>query len=194
MKVNLLIIHGAGPRSYGMMTEKWVPFLKKALGNDFQVFCPPMPNPQFPQYSGWRDTIKETVSQIKGPLILVGHSLGGTILWKYLTEEAIPNQILGLYLIASPYFSFDQGWNFQDFFIHKNPSELLNQFPVYSYHSTDDDIVPISHQGFIASKLPQAVVRTLSGHGHEYNRKEFKEIIQDIKQLQHSKLWPAQTA
>jgi uncharacterized protein len=187
MKKNLVIIHGAGVRSYKIMTEKWVPYIKNELGAGFEITCPRMPNPQFPQYSSWRTTIKNTLSKIEGPLILVGHSLGGTLLLKYLTEEKVSQEILGLYFIASPYFSEDKGWNYQDFFINIGPDKLLGNYPVYSYHSTDDAIVPVGHQGFYASKFPQTIVRTLEGHGHEYKMEEFKEIIQDIKQL--SRLW-----
>lgn len=183
MKVNVLIIHGAGQRAYKVMKDRWLPYVQKSLGPRYEVTLPEMPMPQFPQYNLWKGSIKKCLTKMKGPLILIGHSLGGTVLIKYLTEEAVKNQIIGLYLIASPYFSENKGWNYQDFYLHKNPDQLLNQFPVYSYHSTDDLIVPVSHQGFIAERLPQAVVRTLKGHGHEYNQKEFKEIIEDIKQL-----------
>jgi hypothetical protein len=31
-------------------------------------------------------------------------------------------------------------------------------------------IVPVDHQGIIASHFPNAVVRTLAGHGHEYKK------------------------
>jgi predicted alpha/beta hydrolase family esterase len=187
MKANLLIVHGAGVRSFRIMSEKWVPYIKKQLGPEYHVVCPEMPNPQFPQYALWREKIKSTIAKLKGPLILVGHSLGGTLLLKYISEEKIQNQILGLYFIASPYFSEDKGWNYQDFFIHKSPNELLGEFPLYSYHSTDDAVVPVSHQGFFAKRFPQTIVRTLSGHGHEYNMSEFKEIIQDIRQISRFK-------
>lgn len=180
MKKTILIIHGAGVRAYRIMHEKWVPYLQKSLDSSYKIICPRMPNPQFPQYASWRKVLNRTLHDIEGPLILIGHSLGGTVLLKYLTEEMVENPIKGLYLIASPYFSSDKGWNYQDFFIHKNPTELLSQFPVTSYHSDDDQTVPISHQGFIASKFPQFVVKTLSGHGHEFDKKEFREIIDDI--------------
>ena len=184
MKTTILIIHGAGDRSYQIMTQKWVPYLQKSLGSGFEIVAPEMPHPKFPMYSKWKATIQKTLLKIEGPVILIGHSLGGTILLKYLTEEAVLNPVVGLYLVASPYFSGERGWNYQDFFIHKDPGELLRQFPVYSYHSTDDQIVPVSHQGFYANRIPSAVVRTLSGHGHEYSKKEFLEIIEDIKQHQ----------
>lgn len=183
MKANLLIIHGAGVRSYKVMAEKWVPYIKKQLGPEYNVVCPEMPNPQFPQYKLWRETIKNTIAKLHGPLILVGHSLGGTLLLKYLTQEKIHNQILGMYFVASPYFSETKGWNYADFFIHKSPDDLLGDYPIYSYHSTDDPVVPVHHQGYFSEQFKEAIVRTLSGHGHEYNMKEFKEIIEDIKQL-----------
>lgn len=184
MSTTILIIHGAGDRSFWIMTQKWVPFLKSSLGPGYDVVAPEMPTPKYPQFAKWKNLIKKTIAGIRGPIILVGHSLGGTVLLKYLAEVAIPNPITGLYLIASPYFSGDQGWNYQDFFIHKDPTELLGQFPVYSYHSTDDLVVPVAHQGFYASKFPTAIVRTLSGHGHEYSKKEFIEIIEDIRRHQ----------
>lgn len=190
MKVSIIIVHGAGPRAYRIMSQKWVPFIKKSLLSEIEVICPEMPDPFFPRYQAWKEKIQSTLKHIKSPLILIGHSLGGTILLKYLSEEKIPNKILGLYLISSPWFSSDKGWSYQDFYLHKKPDELLRQFPVYSYHSSDDPIVPVDHQGIIASHFPNIVVRTLAGHGHEYKMEEFREIIEDIEQLRHSEYWP----
>jgi predicted alpha/beta hydrolase family esterase len=188
MKPTILLIHGAGPGSHRIMSTVWVPTIRAALPNH-AVVCPEMPEPMFPQYAKWRAVLARELGKLRGAVILVGHSIGGTILLKYLTEEKIPNRILGLYLIASPYFSESGGWNYQDFFIRLDPDRLLHDFPVYSYHSTDDEIVPVSHQGLYARKFPQLVVRTLSEHGHRYDRKEFGEIIQDIRSLEHSGFW-----
>jgi predicted alpha/beta hydrolase family esterase len=192
MNATLLIIHGAGNRSFKQMSERWVPFVQKALGPDVQIICPSMPNPQFPQYSLWRETIRENLNKIRGPLILIGHSLGGTLLLKYLTEEKVQNTIHGIFIIASPYFSEKAGWNYQDFFIEKDPDQVLRSTPLFSYHSTDDQVVPVGHQAFLMNHFPHAEVKTLSGHGHEFNRKEFKEIIEDIKRIRASLGRPAQ--
>lgn len=181
MKTTLLIIHGAGPRSYKVLHEKWVPFMSKSLGPDYHIIAPQMPHPELPQYALWKDTITKNLKTIKGPIILVGHSLGGTILMKYLTEENVKNNILAFYTIASPYFGPNGGWNYHDFYTPQKPSELLLKMPVYSYHSSDDAIVPFSHQGLLTSKLLHTVKRTFPDQGHEFNRRPFIEIIDDIK-------------
>jgi uncharacterized protein len=188
MTKTILIIHGAGTRAYRVMKDKWVSNLKRSLGSDYEVILPEMPLPQFPQYESWKSILKETISQIKGPLILVGHSLGGTVILKYLAEEGTPENLEGTFVVASPYFSATQGWDLEDFYFDGKLQNKVKNLPVFSYHSSDDKLVPPSHQVFIKGQLPHATFRTLAGHGHEFNKKDFTEIIEDIKNLSLAKL------
>jgi predicted alpha/beta hydrolase family esterase len=64
-----------------------------------------MPDPQNPRYAGWKVALGQELSALEGrPSILVGHSLGGSVLLKYLSEEGCPQGTTGLFVAAAPFW------------------------------------------------------------------------------------------
>nr|WP_235788441.1 alpha/beta hydrolase [Salipaludibacillus sp. CUR1] len=45
-----------------------------------------MPNPENPEYILWKKQLEKELDKLNGDVILVGHSLGGSVLLKYLSE------------------------------------------------------------------------------------------------------------
>jgi uncharacterized protein len=75
-------------------------------------------------------------------VILVGHSLGGSVLLKYLSEEKI-QLVAGLFLIAAPYWGAKH-WQASEYRLQEDfTSNLLKELPISFYYSRDDDVVPL---------------------------------------------------
>ena len=122
---------------------------------------------------------------MKNGAILVGHSLGGSFLLKYLSDEKVEKAIAGIFLIATPYWG-DDGWRYDGYealALPKDfPSNLPSGTPIFFYHSRDDEIVPFAHLTLYARKLPQATIHALDARGHQL-RNDLSEVAADIKSL-----------
>ena len=77
---------------------------------EFVVIKPEMPNKDMARYSTWKLWFEKYIPFLDPEnLVLVGHSLGGMFLTKYLAENKFPIQISQLHLVA-PVLD-DQGLN-----------------------------------------------------------------------------------
>ena len=173
MQKQVLFIQGAGQGAYEM-DGKLAGDLQEALGIEYHVLYPEMPNEEEPEYGPWKSEIEECLSRMKGEVILVGHSVGGSVLLKYLAEEKVTNKITSAFFIAPPYD--------ESVLIDHASSELDKVPRIFFYHSRDDDIVPFSHLTHYAEKLPKATFRTVDGRGHQFSN-DLSEVVEDIKGL-----------
>lgn len=67
--------------------------LKQALGPKYDVCFPRMPGESDPSVESWKQKISLELSHTSGKVILVAHSVGGSILLRYLSEEKVGNQL-----------------------------------------------------------------------------------------------------
>ncbi|MEJ2557124.1 MAG: alpha/beta hydrolase [Anaerolineae bacterium] len=120
-------------------------------------------------------------------IILVGHSVGGSILLKYLSEENVKKPIVGIFLIATPYFGAED-WQVDEVTLHEGfGSQLPQGAPIFLYHSRDDEWVPFAHLAMYAKQLPQATIREFDDRGHQFNN-DLSEVASDIANLQKEEL------
>ncbi|WP_227779291.1 alpha/beta hydrolase [Haladaptatus pallidirubidus] len=56
-----------------------------------------------PEYEIGNDQITKELAVLDGEVILIGHSLGGSILLRCLSEETLTTSIAVLFLLAPPY-------------------------------------------------------------------------------------------
>ncbi|MBK8902696.1 MAG: alpha/beta fold hydrolase [Anaerolineaceae bacterium] len=184
MKKQVLFIQGAGAGAYDE-DEKLVESLRSALGDVYEVLYPQMPDESDPDYESWKGQIKKELAGLEGEVILIGHSLGGSFLLKYLAEEKVERTVVGIFLIATPYWGGD-GWQYEGYEQITLPegfaSKLPRGAPIFLFHSRDDEIVPFAHLALYAEKLPQATVREFDGCGHQFNN-DLSEVAEDIKGL-----------
>ena len=82
----ILFIHGAGNQHKPLGSGKLVASLQQQLGSDYHVLAPDMPDPGHPRYLAWRDQIEQELGKLDADALLIGHSLGGSMLLKYLAE------------------------------------------------------------------------------------------------------------
>ena len=179
MKKQVLFIQGAGEGAY-VEDEELVKSLRDVLGTEYDVRYPKMPEEEDQGYEAWKVQISKELAALGDGMILVGHSVGSSMLLKYLSEENVENSIAGIFLIAAPYWETG-GWQVDEFTLDEDrASKLLNALPIFFYHSRDDDIVPFAHLVLHAEKFPQATIREFDGRGHQFNN-DLSEVAANIK-------------
>ena len=180
-KRHVLFIHGAGGEAYeedGSLVRS----LRGALGPEYEVRYPEMPDADAPEYGAWSDHISSELSALDGQVLLVGHSLGASILLKYLSEERVEEPIAGVFLIATPYWE-TVDWKVAEFELHEDfPAALPEDMPIFLYHSRDDEVVPFAHLSLYAGRLPRVTVREFDGRGHQFGD-DLAEVAEDIATL-----------
>ena len=164
-------------------------YLDKELGRKFEIIRPRMPLQDDAKYEEWKIHFERYFSLLKNNLILIGFSLGGIFLAKYLSEHKFPKKILSAYLICPPFNNTLIGEDLAGGFKLKSNLSLLekNAEKLYLMFSKDDDCVPVSHAEKYREKLKNAnIVIYKSKKGH-FNISKFPEIVKMIKNVQLGK-------
>jgi predicted alpha/beta hydrolase family esterase len=181
VKKQVLFIQGAGEGAYEE-DKKLVTSLQDALGVEYNVIYPKMPNEEDPEDRPWMAQISKELSTLKGKVILVGHSAGGGVLLKYILKENISKPVAGIFLIAIPHWGPEDEEN-EKYTLGKGfASQFPKGVPIFLYHSRDDEWVPFAHLAIYAGTIPQATVREFDGRGHQFNN-DLSEVAADIKSL-----------
>ena len=86
VKRQLLFIQGGGAGVHDEWDDKLVESLRRELGPDYEIRYPRMPNEDDPRYAAWKTAIERELAALDDGAILVGHSIGATILVNALAE------------------------------------------------------------------------------------------------------------
>jgi predicted alpha/beta hydrolase family esterase len=196
MKTSLILIHGgttfdtyeeywAYLESCELSLEKinrkdWKDFLASELPG-YEVIYPKMPNAKNARYSEWKLWFEKLFPLLTDEVVLVGHSLGGIFLAKYLSENTFPKKIKSLHLVAAPYDTEVIKESLADFAL-ENTVEKLNNYTnnIFLYQSKDDTAVAFADVEKYKRDLPNATLRTFEDRGH-FTQEKFPELINDIK-------------
>ena len=180
-RYHVLFIQGGGSNEDYNADAKLVATLREALGKAYVIHYPLLPEESSPDF-GRIKQIGHEISLIKGEIILVGHSLGASMLLKYLSENKIKKKITGIFLISTPFWSGPEDWK-QGLKLDENfPDKLPKNVPVFLYHCRDDEEVPFEHLSIYARKLAKATVREVTTGGHQFNN-DLSVVANDIKSL-----------
>jgi len=109
---SVLFVQGGGKGAHSV-DASLAESLKRALGPKYDLHFPRMPREADPNVASWKQKISSELSRIPGKVILVAHSVGGSILLRYLAEEKVEKPIAGVFLLAAPSWDEDR-WNFED--------------------------------------------------------------------------------
>jgi uncharacterized protein len=182
MSKHVLFIRGGGGEVAYKEDRLLADSLQNALGTSYQVQYPKMPFDENVGYTGWKVEIDAALSSLDEEVNLVAHSVGGSILLKYLIEERVEKRIRGLFLLATPYFGADDVWNDAEMNVPQDVAAMLPAIPrIFLYHSRDDEVVPFAHLSQYAAKLPQATIRVYDGRGHQFGN-DLTDVAKDIRQ------------
>lgn len=171
MPKQVLFIQGAGTGAYEA-DKKLVESLRRALGAEYQISYPTMPHEENAQYDSWQQKISQELAKLQGAAILIGHSVGASILLKSLGTMKAKSPITGIFLLATPFWGGD-GWRYEGYEkleLTKNLTAKLPQdMPIFLYHCQDDDIVPYEHLALYMQLLPHATSYPVNKGGHQFN-------------------------
>ncbi len=157
-------------------------YLDKKLGKKTEIIRPRMPLQDNAKYGEWKIYFERFFPQLKNNLILIGESLGGIFLAKYLSENKFPKKILSTYLVCPPFDDtlFDEdlvgGFKLKSslYMIEKNSKNLTLLF------SKDDTVIPASHAQKFRRKLKNARILIYKSKGGHFQISKFPEIVRMI--------------
>jgi predicted alpha/beta hydrolase family esterase len=182
MTKEVLFVQGGGEGVHDHWDNKLVESLERELGEGYAVRYPRMPNEADPSYRAWKAALLSEFDSLQDGAILVGHSVGATILIHTLAEQPPKPRLGGIFLLAPPFIG-KGGWPSDDISSRANLSERLPVgVPIFLYHGAEDDIVPFAHVHLYAKAIPHAVVRTLERNNHQLNN-DLSEIARNIRSL-----------
>jgi len=181
MARQVLFVQGGGAGTHDAWDNKLVESLRKELGPGYEIHYPVMPNEADPSYAAWKAALEREIAALESGAILVGHSIGGTILINVLAERVL-EYAGAIFLIAAPFVG-EGGWTSAD--IKPRPdiaARLAKEVPLFLYHGSEDEIAPFAHLQLYAAAIPGAHVRHLNGRDHQLNN-DLSDVANDIRDL-----------
>ncbi len=169
MNKQIFFAHSGGPQGKpGRGSYDFVQRLREELEPEYTIHDPVIEDPDSPTYEMWETMLDRELCGINGHVILIGHSLGGSVLAKYLSEKACRFQTAGLFLVAAPWWSLD-GWIAEEFALDAGSQKQQSPIPmVRIYHCTHDPVVPFAHAKIYKMIYPEAFLHELSGTDHVF--------------------------
>ncbi|HEY4133376.1 MAG TPA: alpha/beta hydrolase [Gemmatimonadaceae bacterium] len=178
----VLFIQGAGKDAHDKWDNQLVDSLHRELGAEYEILYPVMPNEDDPKFASWRPAIEAQIASLRDGALVVGHSVGGTMLINTLGECRPPITLSAIILLAAPFIG-EGGWKSDDI---TPRSDLASRLPhdtrVMLYHGEHDDVAPTEHVALYARAIPQAKVRRLPGRDHQFDN-NLAEVADDIRKL-----------
>jgi predicted alpha/beta hydrolase family esterase len=161
--------------------KDWRYSLQDQLGPDFEVFAPMMPNGFNAVYQEWRIWLERMVPFLHDDLVLVGHSLGGIFLAKYLSENVFPKKIASVILISAPFDAdLDEERSLCSFSLPPSLEKLSEQVKnIHLIQSKDDPIVPFEQVHKYQTALPNSKLIMFEDRQH-FNQESFPELVELI--------------
>ncbi|MEN9337931.1 MAG: hypothetical protein RIQ41_245 [Candidatus Parcubacteria bacterium] len=180
---NAIIIHGmpskeeyldlSNPRP---SQNHWFPWLKRELEKKGIVsFTPEMPTPYEARYNEWASVMSQF--SINEDTILVGHSLGGGFLVRWLSENEVR---VGRVVLVAPWLDPNKELQtgFFDFTIDPSLTDRTKDITVFISH--DDDQEELTSFQTLKNAVPKLQAKEFDDKGHfilEHTKtEEFPEL------------------
>jgi predicted alpha/beta hydrolase family esterase len=178
----ILFVQGGGESVHDQWDNHLVDSLGGELGSAYEIRYPVMPDEADPKYAVWKPVLQKELAALDPGAVVVGHSVGGTILIHVLAESTPPSKLGAICLISAPFIGTG-GWQTDDIEPRPDLAERLpRDVPIFLYHGRDDDTVPFAHVELYARTMPRAHVRRLAGRDHQLGNR-LPEVAIDIRQL-----------
>src|SRR3989338_9052732 len=179
-------LHYLKTRRIVLKRIKWSgKYLDKSLGKNFEVIRPRMPLQDYAKYRDWKIYFERHIPYLRNNVILIGTSLGGIFLAKYLSENKFLKKILSTFLICPPFDNslIGDGEELVGGFKLKSDLSRLERSSknLYLMFSKDDEIVPVSNAEKYRKKLKNAKIIIYKSKNGHFKVPTFPEIIKMIK-------------
>ena len=156
--------------------KRWRDWLAAELAATHDFFAPTMPCKENADYRAWSIWFEKIIPYLCEDTILIGHSLGGGFLLRYLTENKLPIAIAQLHLVAP---CVDEVVGF-DINLATWSGFATEVAVTHLWHSSDDTIVPIEQSELFVAKYPTANLHTLTDRFH-FLTETFPELLTEIQ-------------
>jgi predicted alpha/beta hydrolase family esterase len=142
-----------------------------------------MPSEEDPSFARWKPALEKELGPLPGGAIVVGHSVGATILVKVLAELSFVRPLGAVILIAAPFIG-DGGWSADEMQVPADLGARLPEgVPIHFFHGLADKEVPPSHIELYARAVPRARIHRLPGRDHQLND-DLSEVAAAISSLE----------
>ncbi len=164
--------------------KRWVTdYMDEKLGKKFEIIRPRMPLQDNATYRDWKVFFERYIPFLRNNSILIGNSLGGIFLAKYLSENKFHKKLLSVYMVCPP---FDGDLPTEDLvggfdlkkdlsLVEKNCKDVTLMF------SADDDSVPVDHAEKYRTKLPNSKIIIYKSKNGHFRISRFPEIVKMIE-------------
>ncbi len=167
-------------REYFYPRKNWKNNLSKELGADWEILIPRMPCQDNAKYAEWKIWFERLFPFVEDGTILLGGSLGGIFLAKYLSENKFPKKVKALFLVAAPHSDMEGSVSFDLKKPLKNIEEQCDN--IHLYQNQDDPLVSFAEAEKYQKELPEAKLHIFKDRGH-FLQEHFPEIVEDIKKV-----------
>ncbi|MCX6766922.1 MAG: alpha/beta hydrolase [Candidatus Moranbacteria bacterium] len=201
MKKQVVVIHGGHAfKAYGeflnylknkkinteyfLYKKGWKNELAIRLGKNYEVLLPQMPNKQNAKYKEWKIWFERMVPFLRDGVVLIGHSMGGIFLAKYLSENKLSKRINTLVLVSAPCKKTNRIKFVREFRLKGNLQKVWEQCRnIHIFHSVDDPVVPVAEADEYKKAWPKAKLHLFTDRGH-FNQETFPELAEEIKKAE----------
>ncbi|NCC71549.1 hypothetical protein EOM09_08310 [bacterium] len=167
-------------------TERWSDeYFDKKLSKKFKMIKPKMPCKENAKYEEWKIQFERYLEKIDQNLVLIGTSLGGIFLAKYLSENTLNKNIISTYLIAPPFDakSVNEKEIYGGFELKDNLEKIEeNCKKVVFMFSKNDNVVNISAKTGYQEKLKKSEFIEFEDKNGHFKISKFPEIIEMLKE------------
>jgi len=180
---NVIIVHGKPSKEnyydrngYVSSNFGWIPWLQnQLLTRDIMPNVPEMPHAYMPEYISWKREFERF--DLTPDTILVGHSMGGGFLLRWLSEnpQVTPARVILVAPSLDPLRSNETG--FCEFEI--DPT-ITGRTQLIVMTSDNDSKKAEQSRQMIMDALPAADIRMFSGYGHFIPEHTGKETLQEL--------------
>jgi len=168
--VDLLFIQGAGAGAHEA-DRVLADALGQALGPEFRLHFPRMPDEGAPDNDVWKQAISTALRRTRATF-LVAHSAGGAAAADLLAQgghgAAELASLTAIVLLAPPFVGAG-GWQLEGF--HLDQPSAVDAWalpPLHLYFGLSDETVPPAHAELYGRLFKAAVIHRLPGCGHQF--------------------------
>ena len=159
--------------------KRWREWIAEQLPGD-DVLTPTFPNGFNAQYDEWVIYFEKIVPFLHDSYSLVGHSLGGMFLAKYLHTHVLPVKARHIILVAARYGETPENSS-GSFLVESAVGLDRSADQVHLFHSEDDSAVDFDSLGLFASDIPSAITHIFDDRGH-FIDSTFPEVLEILQQ------------
>jgi pimeloyl-ACP methyl ester carboxylesterase len=168
--VDLLFIQGAGAGAHEA-DRVLADALGQALGGDFRVRFPRMPDEGAPDNDVWKQAISTALRRTRATF-LVAHSAGGAVAADLLAQGgdgvAELASLTAIVLLAPPFVGAG-GWQLEGFHLDEpSAADAAGLPPLHLYFGLANETVPPAHAELYGRRFKAAVIHRLPGCGHQF--------------------------